>query len=166
MELLTETVAESRELSAYEMERNKPMPSLNHGYLQTKLAIVMGGRYLKKYTLISELSLQMQTKPNAVPDMCIFPKMQIDYLHDQTSVQEMPITAIEIVSASQSNDDILAKFERYFQAGVQSCWLVMPSFQAIAVYSAIGKYQFYTADATLIDTATGIELPLAEVFED
>ena len=77
---------------------------------------------------------------------------------------KMPLTVVEIISPSQSNEDILAKFERYFNAGVKSCWLVLPSFQAISVYSAICKYQFFTEDKTLTDPATGIELPLSEVF--
>jgi Uma2 family endonuclease len=164
MELLTETVLEERQLSSYELERNKPMPSLNHGYLQTKLSILIGSRYMQAYTLISELSLEMLSKPNTVPDIAIYPKKTIDFLHDITTMSEMPITVIEIVSSSQSNDDILAKFERYFLAGVQSCWLVMPSFQAISVYSGIGEYEFFNNKMTLIDPTTNIEIPLNEVF--
>ena len=163
MELLIETVVE-KEISAYEIERNKPMPSLNHAIIQSNLIFELKSLYRKTYSFPSELALEMLSKPNTVPDICIFPKLIIDFLHDQTTVSQMPITAIEIVSASQSNDDILDKFERYFLAGVQSCWLVMPSFQAISVYSGIGKYQFFNADMTLIDKATNIELPLAEIF--
>ncbi len=163
MELLVETVVE-KELSGYEIERNKPMPSLNHSHLQSTLLMELGIRYRKTYSFFSELNVKMPTRPDTVPDIAIYAKMKIDYLHDITSMEEMPITAIEIVSASQSNDDILAKFERYFLAGVQSCWLVMPSFQAISVYSAIGKYQFFNADMILIDKTTNIELPLAEIF--
>ena len=163
MELLVETVVE-KELSDYEIERGKPMPSLNHSHLQSILLIELGTRYRKNYSFLSELNVKMLVRPDTVPDIAIYPKMKIDYLHDITSMEEIPITAIEIVSPSQSNDDILAKFERYFLAGVQSCWLVMPSFQAISVYSGIGKYQFFNADMTLIDKATNIELPLSEIF--
>jgi len=106
----------------------------------------------------------MPERPDTVPDIAIYPKLEIDFLHDITSMTEMPLTVVEIVSPSQSDAEILAKFERYFRAGVKSCWLVMPSLQAIAVYSAIGKYQFFTGDKPLTDSATGIELIVNEVF--
>ena len=106
----------------------------------------------------------MPERPDTVPDIAIYPKLQVDFLHDIRSMTEMPLTVIEIISPSQSQDEIVAKFEQYFDAGVQSCWLVMPSLQAIAVYSAIGKYQFFTDPTTLTDPTTDIELTLSEIF--
>jgi Uma2 family endonuclease len=107
----------------------------------------------------------MPQRPDTVPDIAIYLKLVIDFLHDVQSMTQLPLTVIEIISPSQSNDDILAKFERYFEAGVKSCWLVIPSFKAISVYSAPGTYQFFMHDTTLTDAATGFELPLQEVFE-
>ena len=106
----------------------------------------------------------MPERPDTVPDVAIYPKLQIDFLNDITSMTQMPITAVEIISPSQTHDEILAKFKRYFEAGIQSCWLVMPSFQAISVYSAYGKYRFFSEQDTLIDQATGIELNVGEIF--
>lgn len=152
------------QVSDYERERGKPMPTLNHAYLQKNLLVSLDYRYRKTYTILSELNITMPERPDTVPDIAIYPKLQIDFLHDVTSMTSMPLTVIEIVSPSQSDAEILTKFERYFNAGIQSCWLVMPSLQAIAVYSAIGKYQFFTDTTTLIDSATGIELVLSEIF--
>lgn len=106
----------------------------------------------------------MPERPDAVPDIAIYPTLQTDFLHDVASMTEMPLTVIEIVSPSQSDAEIVAKFEQYFDAGVKSCWLVLPIFQAISVYSAVGKYHFFTEDKTLTDPITGIELSLSEVF--
>ena len=151
-------------ISDYELERNKPLPSLNHSITQSTLLAELVINYRKKFTFLSELSLEMPEKPNSVPDICIYPKMEIDFLHDKISLSQMPLTAIEIVSPSQSNDDILSKFERYFSAGVKSCWLVLLSFKAISVYSAIGVYRFFTESEMLVDQATGIELALTSIF--
>ena len=163
MEILIENWAE-RTLTPYETERGKPMPSLNHSFVQNNLVAELNINYRKQFTFLPELSIEMPTKPNCVPDVSIYPKMTINFLHDRISVAEMPLTAIEIVSPTQSNDEILAKFERYFFAGVQSCWLVMPSLKAISVYSQIGQYQFYNAQMTLTDSATDIQLDLADIF--
>lgn len=163
MELLAEAVVE-QEISQYEIERNKPMPSKNHSYIQKNILVEIDIKYRKQYTLLSEIDIIMPQKPNCVPDIAIYPKLTFDFLDDEMAMTEMPITAIEIVSPSQSDNDIVKKINRYFNAGVNSCWFVMPSFQAISVYSAIGKYEFFTSEMTLIDKATGIELSLKEIF--
>ena len=164
MELLLENWAE-REMTAYEIETGKPMPSFNHSYIQNNLIIEINIRFRKNFTTMPELTLAMLEKPNCVPDISIFPKMTANFLHDKIAFAEMPITIIEIVSPTQSNDEILAKFERYFFAGVLSCWLVMPSLQSIYVYSSIGIFKAYNHEMKLIDNATGIELELSEIFQ-
>lgn len=163
MELLAESVIE-REISQYELERNKPMPSKNHSIVQSNLIFELKTRYKKTFSFLSEIDILMPGKPNCVPDIGIYPKLKFDFLDDEIAMSEMPLTAIEIVSSSQSDSDILKKINRYFNAGVQSCWFVMPGFRAISVYSSINNYEFFTSDMTLIDQATGIELPLTEIF--
>ena len=152
------------QVSEYELQRGKPIPTLNHAYVQTNLLVSLDYRYRKTHTVLSELNLTMPIRPDTVPDIAIYPKLQIDFLHDISSMTEMPLTVIEIVSPSQSDAEIIAKFERYFDAGVQSCWLVMPIFKAISVYSSLNQYKFFTDDTTLIDPTTGIELTLSEIF--
>lgn len=152
------------ELSDYERERGKPMPTLNHAYIQTNLLVELKTRYRKTHTVLSELNVTMPERDDAVPDIAIYHKLKIDFLHDVTSMTEILLTVVKIISPSQSHDKILAKFEGYFNAGIKSCWLVLPVFQAISVYPAIGKYQFFTEDKPLTDPITGIELPLSEVF--
>ena len=163
MELLIETSID-RELSEYEIERNKPMPSKNHSIIQGNLITEINISYRKNFTCMSEIDITMPEKPNCVPDIAIYPKLEFDFWNDELSMTEMPLTAIEIVSPSQSDHDILKKINRYFQAGVKSCWFVMPAFQAISVYSSFEKYTFFTADMTLTDPVTGIEITLSEVF--
>ncbi len=151
-------------LSEYERERGKPMPTLNHAIIQANLIFALKLQYRQQYSIVSEINLTMPIRPDTVPDVAIYPTLKIDFLHDVTSMTAMPLTIIEIVSPSQSDAEILAKFERYFNAGVGSCWLVLPSLQAIAVYTGIGKYQFFTDTTTLTDPSTGINLALTEIF--
>ena len=158
MEAITE------EISDYERERGKPVPTLNHAVIQANLIFALKLQYRQQYLIVSEINLTMSERPDTVPDIAIYPKRQLDFLNDVTSMTEMPLTAIEIVSPSQSDAEILAKFRRYFDADVKSCWFVMPSLQAIAVYSAYGKYRFFSENDTMIDPLTGIELQLNDIF--
>ena len=163
MELLVETVVE-QEISQYEIEINKPMPSKNHSIVQGNLTTEINILFRKQFTLMPEVEIAMPSKPNCVPDIAIYPKLTFNFLDDELVMTDMPLTAIEIVSPSQSDNDIIKKINRYFEAGVKSCWFVMSGFQAISVYSSIGKYEFFTSEMTLIDRATGIELPLGDIF--
>ena len=152
------------EISQYELERNKPMPSKNHSIVQGNLIFELKTRYRKSNSFLSEVDILMPEKPNCVPDIAIYPKLEFNFLDDELAMTEMPLTAIEIVSPSQSDNDILKKINLYFNAGVKSCWFVMPGFRAISVYSSIDNYEFFTSDMTLIDSATGIKLPLSDIF--
>jgi Uma2 family endonuclease len=152
------------EISTYEIERGKPMPSLNHSILQKNILVSLDNLYRSKYTIASELSIEMPHKPDAVPDIAIYPLLKIDFLHDQTAMTQMPLAIVEIVSPSQSNDEIVAKFERYFAAGVKSCWLVIPILRNIYVFSAPSAYQIFQSNETLTDASLQISLNLEEIF--
>ncbi len=150
-------------VSDYEIERSKPMPSLNHASIQSNL-IMEFALFRNKFRIVSELSLALAEWPS-VPDICIFPKTPLNLREDVISVTEPPLCAIEITSPSQSTDQMRQKVEKYFQHGVQSCWIVFPALANIYVFSSPDDYEIYRAHETLQDTVLGILLPLKEVFE-
>lgn len=150
-------------LPSYEIERNKPMPSFNHGRIQARLIMSLGYRYQKQFEIVSELSLDLADWP-CVPDVCIYSKRPLDLRNDVIAMEEPPITAIEIISPSQSLSDLTTKAALYFEHGVKSCWVVLLPVANIYVYSGPDEYEIYRAHETLRDPATGIEIPLSEVF--
>jgi len=68
MELVTENVAEEKELTPYEIERDKPMPSRNHGKLQMRIGRLLLNQYESRFDIVSEPTLQMLERPR-VPDL-------------------------------------------------------------------------------------------------
>ena len=152
------------QLSQYELERNKPLPDFRHSIVQSNLIFGLGSRYKKEFSLFSELNLSMPTGKDAVPDISIYHKMKIDYSNDIISMVEMPLTTIEISSFPQTEEDLIRNSMRYFAVGVKSCWIVLPIFKVIIVFSEPTKRQVFTSEMTLIDPATGIELPLHDIF--
>ena len=153
----------SSEISSYEQERNKPMPSLNHGSIQANLIIELAS-FRNKIRIISELSLDLSEWPS-VPDISIYPKMELDMKNDVISMKEPPLGVIEILSPSQSLADLTAKAVGYFEHGVQSCWIVLPSLSNIYVFSSPDEYQIFRANETLEDKKLGISFSLEEVFK-
>ncbi|PEN08488.1 hypothetical protein CRI93_05105 [Longimonas halophila] len=153
--------ARSESTSTYEQERGKPLPSLNHGHLQFLLSLAFGP-HRDEYTVASELTLQLGDV-RLTPDLCVFRKRKITFAHDTTRVSEPPLLAVEIVSPSQSTQDVADKIHDMLDAGVESCWLVQPAMQTITVYTDSAKPR--TLDrGTLTDPATDIEVDVDELF--
>jgi Uma2 family endonuclease len=147
----------------YQLERGKPMPSEIHGYIQSNLILEIGSAYRSQYNLFSELSLDLNNW-GSVPDIAIYPKRKMNFREDRTEVTTPPLCAIEILSPSQSLQELVNKGRSYFQHGVKSCWLVIPSLENIYVFSSPESYSIFRSNQTLSDTALGIELELAKIF--
>jgi Uma2 family endonuclease len=165
MELVIENVTEERELSTYEIERNKPMPSRNHGKLQMRIGRLLLNQYENRFDIVSEPTLQMLERPR-VPDLAFFNVQQSDWFDDETKITEVPQGVIEILSPSQSEQELISKFPPYFNLGVKTVWLVVPVFQTIYVFDSPRSYQTFTiANPILKDTILDVELDLSKIFE-
>ena len=151
------------EISQYELERGKPMPSKLHARVQYNIGFQLGLLYLDQYDFLSELTLDLSDW-ESVPDIAIFPKMEYDYSKDEVRVTAPPLCAIEILSPSQSLQELLDKAHQYFSKGVKSCWLVIPGLKNVYVFSESGQYQIFRDTETLKDEQLGISLELSKVF--
>ncbi len=146
-------------VSEYENERGKPMPSMNHGVVQARLIVALDA--YEEYTPVSELTLDLT--PAATPDVCIYPKLTLDWQNDQIRAIEMPLTTIEIQSPTQGTQELVNKIQRLLAAGVQSAWLVEPTLKLIAVYLPGEEPQVFTK-GELHDPTTRIRIQLDQVF--
>ncbi len=149
--------------SNYNLERNKPRPSLNHGSIQANLIMELAA-FRKKFRITSETSLALDQWPS-VPDISIFPKSELDLLNDEIAVKEAPLCVIEILSPTQSLNELTTKAKGYFEHGVKSCWIVLPSLANIYVFSSPSEYAIFRSTETLVDKKVDISFPLAEVFK-
>ena len=150
-------------LSAYEIERGKPLPDFIHAVVQANLTVELRTRCGPGYRILSELDLAT-TPIGTTPDVAIYPWFELDYDHRQARRTDAPLCCIEIQSPSQSLEEMVTKTHIYFQFGVRSCWVVQPAIQGILVFDRPGHYAFFHGDGPLRDEALGVELPLAAVF--
>ena len=148
----------------YTHERNKPMPSLNHSTIQANLIFEIKLRYNERFKVTSELNLGLNDW-QSVPDITLLPKAEMDLWNDEISVKNPPLCVIEILSPTQSLTELTTKAKDYFQHGVQSCWIVLPSLANIYVYSSPTDYAIFRSTETLTDKKMDITFPLVEVFK-
>jgi Uma2 family endonuclease len=148
-------------LTDYELERGKPMPSLNHARVQGRLVAALM-RHDQDYDILPELSLELDGRP-FTPDVSVFPNLPVDWLHDQIRKTEPPLLVVEILSPRQIMEDLIEKAEAYFAAGVKSCWIVLPALKTVVVIQPGDHLKVYTS-GEISDPATGIEVGLEELF--
>ena len=148
--------------SQYETERNKPMPSLNHGSIQSNLLFELAP-YRKKFRIVTELSLGL-SEWESVPDIAIYPALDIDMKKDVIRMTAPPLCAIEILSPTQNLTELTTKADNYFKYGVKSCWIVLPSLSSIYVFSSPDNFAVFKSSEDLRDGVLGINIPLFEVF--
>jgi Uma2 family endonuclease len=164
MELLIEEVVIGREISDYEIERNKPMPTLIHGIVQANIGFELKTAYRQKYLIASEVTLDTLPK-GSTPDLIILPNQKVNLSGEVPAKYAIPpLATIEIQSASQSLDEMVNKSLIYFEFGVKSCWIVQPRIKAIIVFSGPDEYKFFHHDDVLKDSVLDIELDLQKIF--
>lgn len=137
--------------------------SLNHSRLMYRIGLLLA-KYEEQFDILPELEFELLID-KAKPDISICKKMTVDWVHDVIRLKEPPITAIEILSPKQAYNDLTDKiYDNYFQSGVQSAWLVLPSVRAIQLFLPEKPVQYFT-DSIFQDTVTGIELDLKAIYK-
>ena len=158
------TVPEIDVVEQYQKERNKPMPGKTHARIQILLGMNLEMKYGEQYSVFSEFELDLKGK-KVVPDLCLYPVVQMDWEDDELRSKIPPTLAIEILSPKQALNDILKKIrDIYFPAGVPSCWLVVPSLRVITVMYPNGKTKIFN-EGICKDEVLGFEVDLTTLFK-
>jgi Uma2 family endonuclease len=150
------------------------MGSVNHSIIQAKMSSLLIND--DRFTVMTELSLDIsqhdfskygiKAKDEIKPDICVYPNSMDLQDIDILKMTEMPLLVIEILSPSQSLEFLKNKLYAYFSLGVKSCWLTIPSIEAIDVYSQPKQHKTFTMnDTEVVDEVIDIRLPIQKVFK-
>lgn len=135
-------------------------PSYNHSYLAYRLARLMDNE--ECFNVHIEITLDIDGV-DYIPDIAVYPRKPIDFLHDKVKTEQRPLLVVEILSPRQAINDITDKFELYLQAGIQSCWLVIPPTKTIIVFNDIHQPQSYS-NGVFVDSVLKKEISVEQVF--
>ncbi len=134
------------------------MPSLNHSYicLQILRQLIQN----EKIAPLPELTLDIGK--GLTPDISVFPKEKIrpNFLRDVIKFREMPILAVEVLSASQTVQELLNKASVLVSSGVKTVWTVEPYSQTIFITT--GEGEKFQHDPNV--ESNGIRVNFREVF--
>ena len=104
----------------------RPLPTLNHGRTQQRLAVHLDSVGF----CCTEVRMRLTEDLYRIPDVAVFegsgPMDQVP--------SSPPLLVAEIVSPDDRWNDLLQKLEEYHAWGVQYIWLVEPELKRIHVY--------------------------------
>lgn len=134
------------------------MPSLNHSYICLQIL-----KQLISNEAIEPLpELTLDIANGLTPDISIFPKAKIqpNPFRDILRFQERPILAIEVVSSSQTIQEMLQKATQLVNEGVKVVWTVEPYSRTVFVTTQNSETLFHEE---LIENE-GIQVDFSKVF--
>jgi Uma2 family endonuclease len=147
-------------VSAYEVERGKPMPSMNHGVIQTNLLVGFANH--PQWRAISEVGLKLGGR-EGTPDISVFPRVAIDFTRDVVKTTTPPAMIVEILSPTQGSVELMERVDHYLANGVKSAWVVEPVFGDVLVCTVDGQRQKFSG-GVVTDPVTGLSVDLAAIF--
>jgi len=86
---------------------------------------------------------------------------------ETTLIDGVPTLAVEILSPSDTHEEVHEKIGEYLKAGVALVWIVDPDDQAVRVYRPGSRPEFFNADHELSGEPhlPGFRVPVRRLFE-
>ena len=146
-EILTEPETEERE-----------MPSFNHSYICNRLLQQLFTN--DKIEALPELTLNIEK--GLTPDISVYLKENVtpDFLNDFARYPNMPLLAIEVISASQYIQDLLEKYKVLVNHNIQAVWTIEPFTNTIFVTTPTGIQKF----PSQVIESEGITVDFKKIF--
>ncbi|GAB3641558.1 Uma2 family endonuclease [Spirosoma arcticum] len=121
-------------------------------------------QFAQKHTLLPELDAYVDLTRRRRPDLTYFSEEQRQAIRRGEKVKTL--FAIEILSDSETYDDILDKLEDYFDGGAQLVWYIIPKRQKIFVYTSPDDSKTYKGQDVISASPVVPELQfiLADMF--
>ncbi|MGI4872390.1 MAG: Uma2 family endonuclease [Janthinobacterium lividum] len=139
-----------------------PVWSLNRSRVLRRLMQVLQP-YVGRYDILPGLEFDLLAG-RATPTLALLPCLRYNWQADVLRFPLPPITAIEVLSPTQSFDAVVTKIrEVYLASGAKSAWLVLPTVCHIYLFLPGQPPQVFTS-GTLHDPAAQVDVALADIF--
>ena len=137
-------------------------PSVYHSAISVNIVGELVSQ--KEFRAHSELTIVVDGDDHQ-PDISVYKRKKLNYIseEDRVKTEDIPLTAIEIVSPSQTMNDLIKKANIYLGSGIRSVWIVHPQTHSITVKTKNSAEIYH--EGVLKDTS-GVRVDLGVVFED
>lgn len=135
-------------------------PSYNHAAIAVNIGTAISNS--RKFRAFSELPLVIDGA-DYIPDISVYTWRKIDIRRDRKKMEELPLLAVEILSPSQTTEDLIEKADVYLKAGICSVWIVQPFAHTVSVMTKEEIRLFHDGS---IEDITGVTVRLSDIFDD
>ena len=121
-------------------------------------------QFKQKHTLYSEIDSYVDKFRKRVPDLTYFTADQRQAIRRGERVSTL--FAIEILSESETHEDVLDKIQDYFDGGAQLVWYIVPNRQRIYAYTSPETLTVYKAETTIsaVPVVPDLQFTVADMF--
>lgn len=150
----------------------EPSPTFRHNMIRDRIARVLRefvvANRLGNVTIESDFRLDAAVVRN--PDVAFVSAKKLkDFDIDTSPIEGVPDLAVEVVSPSNSAQDMLTKVHQYLAVGSQAVWVFYPNLRVVEIHDKQGTREI-AASAVLEEHTVfhGLifKLSLSDVFDE
>lgn len=149
-----------------------PSPTYRHNRIRQRIA-----RHLEDFVQRNQLGgitveQDFRLAPDVVrnPDVAFIATEALSRMDvDRSPIEGVPNLAIEMISPSNSAQDMFTKIHQYLDAGCQAVWVFYPKLKAVEVHDKHGIREVSAPSSLEDDTifaGHSYSMPLSAIFED
>ena len=162
-----------REGAIYELDEGEllmePSPALRHNLIRQRIAMKLI-QFVESRSLgivVEEMDFRLSPDTVRNPDVAFITAEHVKKIDlDRSPVDGAPAFAVEVISPSNSAQDMAKKTQQYLQAGCNIVWIVYPSLRVVEVHSASGSRQVRAPELLREENLFhGFSLSLSYIFD-
>ena len=162
-----------REGAHYELDEGEllmePSPAARHNLIRQNIAMELI-RFVKSNHLgivLEEMDFRLAPDTLRNPDVAFVTVEHLNTIDlDRSPIDGAPALAVEVISPSNTAQDMAKKTQQYLHSGCRVVWIVYPSLRLVEVHSAAGVRLVREPDALKEEKLLpGFSLSLVYVFD-
>lgn len=162
-----------REGTIYELDEGtllmEPSPAARHNLIRQRIAMrlmqFVDSRQLG--IVLEEMDFRLTSDTVRNPDVAFVTKGHVDLIDlDVSPIEGAPALAVEVISPSNTAEDIAKKTQQYLRAGARTIWIVYPKLRLVEIHSSGGVRQVREPEVLKEEfLLSGFSLSLTYVFD-
>lgn len=145
-----------------------PPPKVRHSRIAKKIFVELWKAVEQQQSgeVFAEMAFRLADATVRVPDVSVVAAGVAQSFRPDEYVDGALLLAVEVVSPSESAEDMKQKVGQYLAAGSKLVWVVYPKSAKVHVYSASGGHEVLAGEDKLVvaDLAPAVSFPVSRMF--
>jgi Uma2 family endonuclease len=161
-----------REGTIYELDEGEllmePSPAVRHNLIRQRIAMKLMQFVESRHLgiVLEEMDFRLSADTVRNPDVAFVTTEHVKKIDlDRSPVDGAPALAVEVISPSNSAQDVTKKKQQYLHAGCNVVWIVYPSLRLVEVHSVSESRQVQEPELLRDELFDGFSLSLSYIVD-